>query len=42
MVDYVIASITETKIMDVFEHNKISNKPTKDDVPEYEQKDTNK
>ena len=33
MIDYVIASITETKIMDVFEHKA----QTKDDKPEMEQ-----
>lgn len=37
MVDYVIASIAETQIMDVFEHNKILKKPEADDKPEYEQ-----
>lgn len=36
MVDYVIASIAETQIMDVFEHTEIkSNEP--DAKPEYEQ-----
>ncbi len=37
--DYVIASVTETQIMDVFEHNsdmKTAN-PEVNDVPEYEQ-----
>ena len=37
MVDYVIASVAETQIMDVFEHNKILKKPEPDDRPEYEQ-----
>ena len=37
MIDYVIASINETQIMDVFEHNKILKKPEVDDKPEYEQ-----
>ncbi len=35
MVDYVIAGITETKFMDVFEHNATSKKEEKNDVPEY-------
>lgn len=34
MIDYVIASVSETTLMDVFEYNK-GNK--KDDKPEYEQ-----
>jgi hypothetical protein len=33
MIDYVIASITETAIMDVFE----ANAPVKDSKPEYEE-----
>lgn len=37
MIDYVIANIAETQIMDVFEHNKITKKPTTNDKPEYEQ-----
>lgn len=37
MIDYVIASIAETQIMDVFEHNKVLKKPEADDKPEYEQ-----
>lgn len=38
MVDYVIASVAETQIMDVFEHNNVSTKQTEvDDKPEYEQ-----
>lgn len=37
MIDYVIASIAETQIMDVFEHNKAIKKPEPDDKPVYEQ-----
>lgn len=38
MIDYVIASVAETQIMDVFEHNKtLGNKTEVDDRPEYEQ-----
>ena len=37
MIDYVIVSVAETQIMDVFEHNKIVKKPEADDKPEYEQ-----
>lgn len=37
MIDYVIASIAETHIMDVFEHNQMLKKPEVDDKPEYEQ-----
>lgn len=37
MIDYVIASIAETQIMDVFEHNQMLKKPEIDDKPEYEQ-----
>lgn len=37
MIDYVIASIAETQIMDVFEHNRMLKKPEVDDKPEYEQ-----
>ena len=37
MIDYVIASIAETQIMDVFEHNQMLKKPEGDDKPEYEQ-----
>lgn len=40
MIDYVIASIAETQIMDVFEHNKVLKKPEADDKPEYEQEAT--
>lgn len=37
MIDYVIACIAETQIMDVFEHNQMLKKPEVDDKPEYEQ-----
>lgn len=37
MIDYVIASIAETQIMDVLEHNQMLKKPEVDDKPEYEQ-----
>ncbi len=38
MIDYVIASVAETQIMDVFEHNKPATKTQEvDDKPEYEQ-----
>lgn len=37
MIDYVIVSIAETQIMDVFEHNQMLKKPEVDDKPEYEQ-----
>ena len=39
MVDYVIAAVAETQIMDVFEHYKIAGqgKTEVDDKPEYEQ-----
>lgn len=40
MIDYVIASVAETLIMDVFEHNKALKKAEADDKPEYEQDDT--
>lgn len=33
MIDYVIASLAETQVMDVFEHNKIMKR---DDKPEFE------
>lgn len=36
MIDYSIASITETMIMDVFEHSKALKKKEKEDKPEYE------
>lgn len=36
MIDYVIAGITETKIMDVFEHM-AQHTPERDDKPEYEE-----
>jgi hypothetical protein len=38
MIDYVIASLTETHIMDVFQHNYAGTKKEAHDVPEYEQK----
>ncbi len=34
MIDYVIASLAETQLMDVFEYKKVE---TKNDKPEYEQ-----
>ena len=38
MIDYVITSVAETQIMDVFEHNKSATKTQEvDDKPEYEQ-----
>uniref|UniRef100_A0AB33J4H9 DUF4494 domain-containing protein n=1 Tax=Prevotella sp. GTC17259 TaxID=3236795 RepID=A0AB33J4H9_9BACT len=37
MIDYVIAGINETQIMDVYEHQVTRKKPEIDDVPEYEQ-----
>ena len=37
MIDYVIASIAETQIIDVFLHNQMLKKPEVDDKPEYEQ-----
>lgn len=36
MIDYSIASVQETQIMDVFEHN-AAKKEERDDKPEYEQ-----
>ncbi len=36
MIDYVIANISETRIMDVFEHNASKKKDT-DEKPEYEE-----
>lgn len=36
MVDYVIANIAETKIMDVYEHQAKTNKEEVNDKPEYE------
>ena len=38
MVDYVISSIAETKIMDVFEHNAAKKSEERNDVPEYMEK----
>ena len=35
-IDYVIANISETKIMDVFEHNAPAKKEEKNDKPEFE------
>lgn len=40
MIDYVISSIAETQIMDVFEHNKIKKQVEPNDEPEYEQTET--
>lgn len=37
MADYAIASLAETTIMDVYEHNKIVKAPQPTDKPEYEQ-----
>ena len=34
MIDYVVAAMQETQIIDVFEHNKTLKK---DDKPEYEE-----
>ncbi len=44
MIDYAIASVAETQIMDVFEHNAIKKQAanTANDKPEYEQADTEK
>ena len=36
MIDYVIANISETRIMDVFEH-RAATKPETNDKPEYEE-----
>ena len=36
MIDYVIANISETRIMDVYEHN-APKKQERDDKPEYEE-----
>ena len=35
-IDYMIANISETKIMDVYEHNAPQKKEERDDKPEYE------
>ncbi|WP_456084392.1 DUF4494 family protein, partial [Leyella stercorea] len=35
-IDYIIANISETKIMDVFEHNAPVKKEEKNDKPEFE------
>lgn len=40
--DYQIANISETKIMDVFEHQAAKSKEEADDKPEYEAQDDNK
>lgn len=38
MIDYVIASVAETQVMDVFEHTELkSNTAESNDAPEYEQ-----
>jgi hypothetical protein len=37
MIDYVIFSVTETTLMDVFEYKKASQDEKADDKPEYEQ-----
>ena len=37
MIDYVIANISETKIMDVYEHEASVKQDKAADVPEYEQ-----
>lgn len=39
-IDYVVANISETKIMDVYEHNAPAGKPAAGDKPEYEQAET--
>lgn len=39
-IDYVIANISETKIMDVYEHNAPLKKDEADDKPEYETQTT--
>lgn len=40
MIDYAITSVAETKIMDVFEHNASVKREARNDVPEYEQAET--
>lgn len=42
MIDYAIASIAETQIMDVFEHNAKPKTQGNDDKPEYEQAEESK
>ncbi len=37
MIDYVIASVAETQIMDVYEHNASLTKKDTEDKPEYEE-----
>ena len=39
MIDYIIASIVETQIMDVYEHSAITTKKPVDERPEYEEED---
>ena len=39
MIDYIIASIIETQIMDVYEHSAITTKKPVDERPEYEEED---
>lgn len=39
MIDYIIASIVETQIMDVYEHSAITTKKAVDERPEYEEED---
>jgi hypothetical protein len=39
MIDYIIASIVETQIMDVYEHSAITTKKLVDERPEYEEED---
>ncbi len=41
MIDYVISSVTETMFMDVFQHTIKTGSGEVNDVPEYEQADTN-
>lgn len=43
MIDYVVASVAETQIMDVFEHgaDMKTKKPEVNDVPEYEEQASN-
>lgn len=37
MIDYTVASVTETQIMDVFEHHAKTHGEERNDVPEYEE-----
>lgn len=41
-IDYMIANISETKIMDVYEHNAPASKDQPNDRPEYEAQDAPK